>query len=362
MTKTHNEFCNEINDRFNGKIVVIGQYVDEHTKIQFYCMECKIYFMTTPQSILHTQYGCKECGKKAIRQKLIRKNIEVNGRLVDKYPTIANQWDYDNNLDIDINDISPKSGLRVWWKCTKCGESYQAKVCAIVNGTGKCICKKCYLKSLPQIKVDAYVKTKGSFAEHYPELMNQWVDDLNKDINPYKVTDKCNTKVWWKCDVCGHTWKAKISKRTAGEGCPYCARHTKSSLQIKIENYINNKYDYQLLNEHGCVLKCYNPKTGYRLLYDNEVVINNNLRFIIECHGQQHYEVCGWTYTKAKSEGCAPEDILRSQQYRDKIKKDYALSQGYHYLEIPYTAEHNDQYQQLIDDKIHEILTLNTTK
>lgn len=358
MNKTNDDFCNEILNKFAGNIVVLDKYVDEHTKINFHCNRCNIDFLTSPQSILHTTYGCKECGKKSARQKLIRKNIEISGRLVDKYPNIAKQWDYDKNLNIDINDITPKSGQKVWWVCTQCGKSYQAKVCAIVNGTGNCVCHNCYVKSLPQVKVDTYVKNKGSFVEHYPNLFKEWCYDLNIDIDLTKLTDKSNKRVWWKCNVCGHKWLAKIAKRTAGEGCPYCARHTKSALQIKIEDYIKQQYNYQLLNEHNCTLKCYNPNTGYRLPYDNEIMIDDTIHLIIECHGEQHYCVCGWVYTQAKAENCSTQEILDYQQWKDNYKKEYALDNGYHYLEIPYWTEHDESYKTLIDSKIHEILTL----
>lgn len=358
MSKTNIDFCQEIQNKFHGNIVVLDEYVDQKTKIHFHCNACNIDFMTSPQSILHTTYGCKQCGYRAAREKLMCKNIEHSGKLVDKYPSIARQWDYDKNLDIDINNISPQSGQKVWWICTQCGNAYQAKVCSVVNGTGNCVCHKCYLKSLPQVKVDAYVKSKGSFAEHYPSLMSQWCYDLNKDIDPTKITDKSNKRVWWQCDICGHQWAAKVAKRTAGEGCPYCARHTKSALQIKIEDYIRSKYNYQLLNEHRCTLKCYSPKTGYRLPYDNEVVLANNSRLIVECHGQQHYELCGWVYTQAKAEKISPQKVLEYQQWKDNYKQQYALDNGYFYLIIPYWTENNDQYKTLIDNKIHEILSL----
>ena len=96
------------------------------------------------------------------------------------------------------------------------------------------------------------------------------------------------------------------------------------------------------------------------MLYDNELIIDANTWLIIECHGQQHYDVCGWTYTQAKEEKCSPEEILKYQQWKDTYKKDYALSQGYYYLEIPYWTERDESYKTLIDSKIHEILTLTT--
>ena len=39
-------------------------------------------------------------------------------------------------------------------------------------------------------------------------------------------------------------------------------------------------------------------------------------------------------------------------------KKQYALSQGYYYLEIPYWTESDESYKTLIDEKIKSILTI----
>lgn len=122
-----------------------------------------------------------------------------------------------------------------------------------------------------------------------------------------------------------------------------------------VENYIFDIYQYNILHEHQCNLKIRNPKTDTLLPYDNEVV---DLRLIIEVHGQQHYEICGLTKMSANQRNTTPEQAFLDQQHRDRIKKDYALSQGYHYLEIPYWTEKDESYKTLIDDKIHEILTL----
>lgn len=358
MRKTNESFNAEIQSKFNNDIVVVDTYIDQRTKITFHCNKCDIDFIKTPQSILHTKYGCPECARKAISAIQIKNHTNSKyGMLVDIYPNIAKQWDYMKNTDLNLNDITIKSGKKVWWICTQCGESYQAKVCSIVNGSQKCICHSCYVKTIGQIKVDVYIKRKGSFAEHYPELLKQWCYELNVDVDLYKLTDKSNKKVWWECLECGHRWKTSVAHRTENRGCPYCARHTKSTLQIKIEDYIREQYNYELLNEHSCTLKCYNPQTGYRLLYDNELIIDENIRLIIECHGQQHYEICGWSYTQAKADNCSPEEILQYQQWKDSYKKQYALSKGYYYLEIPYWAEQDDSYKTLIDNTIHKILT-----
>lgn len=55
-----------------------------------------------------------------------------------------------------------------------------------------------------------------------------------------------------------------------------------------------------------------------------------------------------------------PEEALNLLQYRDKLKKEYALSHGYEFLVIPYWTESDDSYKTLIDNKISEILSLTT--
>lgn len=358
MNKTNEKFKTEIQNKFNGNIIVVDTYVNQHTKIIFHCNKCDIDFKKSPQSILHTKYGCPQCAKQAISVIHIKNHTNSKyATLIDTYPDIVKQWDYAKNIDLNINDITIKSGKKVWWICTKCGESYQAKVCSIVNGSHKCICHSCYVKTLSQVKIDSYIKTKGSFAEHYPELLKQWCYELNIDLDPYKLTDKSNRKVWWECLKCGHRWKTSVAHSTEDRGCPYCARHTKSTLQIKIEDYIREKYNYELLNEHNCTLKCYNPQTGYRLLYDNELIINKNTHLIIECHGQQHYEICGWSYTQANADNCSPKEILQYQQWKDNYKKEFALNNGFYYCEIPYTDENDNLYKVTIDTAIHKILT-----
>ena len=54
------------------------------------------------------------------------------------------------------------------------------------------------------------------------------------------------------------------------------------------------------------------------------------------------------------------KEELEYQQYKDKIKMQYAIDMGYEYLSIPYSTEYDDSYKAIIDDKISEILSLTT--
>lgn len=58
MRKTHVEFVNEIQYKFDGNIVVLGQYTNQTTKIEFCCSECGNQWSAAPMSILKTLVGC----------------------------------------------------------------------------------------------------------------------------------------------------------------------------------------------------------------------------------------------------------------------------------------------------------------
>ena len=356
--KTHAEFVREIQDKFNGNIVVLGQYVNQKTKIEFYCNDCGNRWHAAPMSILKTFAGCPECAKKIIRKKLITKNINISGRFIDLYPDLVKMLDSQKNVDIHIEDFSPHSGQYVWWKCEECGYSWQSRIANMVKNKGNC--PKCYRDNMTNNVITYRLNKNGSLADNYPELLSEWDYDKNLDINPNEILVKSNKKIWWKCQRCGREWQAKVAKRTAGEGCPHCYRFEKSNLQQKVQDYIENKYQYDFVHEYDCSLKCRNTNTGRLLSYDNELVISNDVRLIIECHGEQHYKICGLTKLAAKKYNTTPEEALKYVQWKDSYKKDCALSNGYHYLAIPYWTESDESFKSLIDNKIQEIL--NNTK
>ncbi|MES0397537.1 MAG: zinc-ribbon domain-containing protein [Syntrophobacteria bacterium] len=55
-----------------------------------------------------------------------------------------------------------------------------------------------------------------------PELAKQWHPKKNGRLTPQDVTPNSDKKAWWTCGS-GHEWKATISNRNRGRGCPCCA-------------------------------------------------------------------------------------------------------------------------------------------
>ena len=63
---------------------------------------------------------------------------------------------------------------------------------------------------------------ENSLAVHHPELSREWHPTKNEKLTPLYVSRRSNQKVWW-LGKCGHEWKAVISSRVNGNGCPYCS-------------------------------------------------------------------------------------------------------------------------------------------
>ena len=74
--------------------------------------------------------------------------------------------------------------------------------------------KKRYLS---EVKAD-------SIEVKYPKLSEEWHRTKNEGLEPSMFTAGSGEHIWWKCSVCGHEWRTKISHRTAGSGCPECAK------------------------------------------------------------------------------------------------------------------------------------------
>ena len=57
--------------------------------------------------------------------------------LIDNEELIK-EWNYEKNSSIDPRKISYGSHKKVWWKCSKCENEWQAQIYTRVKGFGKC--------------------------------------------------------------------------------------------------------------------------------------------------------------------------------------------------------------------------------
>ena len=125
-------------------------------------------------------------------------------------PKLAMEWNYEKNGSLKPDMVTPNSGKKVWWKCSR-GHEWQAIIDNRCKGIGCPICSG-----------RQALKGYNDLVTVNPNLAKQWNDEKNSDLKADMVTPNSHRTVWWKCSK-GHEWKAVISNRTLGRGCPICA-------------------------------------------------------------------------------------------------------------------------------------------
>jgi len=146
-------------------------------------------------------------------------------------PQAAAQLHPTRNGPLDARTVSAGSGARLWWQCPA-GHDWPAEVKSRTRGTGCPTCPR--------------DKPTTSLIAGYPELTEQWDAPTNGELTD-AVTSGSARRVGWRCSH-GHRWAARISSRTGGAGCPYCAGHRATP-----ETSVAARYP-QLLAEWACDL------------------------------------------------------------------------------------------------------------
>ncbi len=138
------------------------------------------------------------------------RQLSVTNRLSTVAPDLAAQWHPTFNGGLTPDMVV--SGV-FWWKCAKGPDhEWKAPVFRRLKGGG---CPACANQQL---------SVSNSLAQIAPELAAEWHPTRNADLSPADIIAGGHTPFWWKCDVGDdHEWRAPVSSRKAGVGCPMCA-------------------------------------------------------------------------------------------------------------------------------------------
>lgn len=315
--------------------------IGSEKKIYVRCLEKEYHpdYLSMP-ALIYNGNRCPYCAHKKIHPKdsFAQYHIEqTDPDFLNKY------WVKEN--EIDPFKIPPyKNSPKVKIKCQK--YSYHVYEILPSNFTLGNRCPYCAEGK----KKTHYLDSVGF---NFPKIQKVWSEKNIK--SPFEYRCNSHFKAWFKCAEGKHEDYQRAIKDYARLNiinCPMCVKERKISfLEEKVQNYIMS-LGYSYLCEYNCTILPINPKTNFPLPYDNEII---DLKLIIEVHGIQHYELSGWHITQSKSSGRTPEEEFEYQKEKDLFKKNYALSHGYYYLEIPYWTIEEDNYINLINDKINVI-------
>ena len=142
--------------------------------------------------------------------------------LLSQFPEIAKEWNYEKNYPLKPTEVTPFSNKRVWWKCSKCGNEWEAKIGLRSYGRS---CPKCAQikrnKALSVPKKGVSFKT-WCLANNKEYLLKEWDYEKNKDNDPNIIAPMSDKVLWWRCER-NHSWETAVKRRTTrGSGCPIC--------------------------------------------------------------------------------------------------------------------------------------------
>ena len=212
-----------------------------------------------------------------------------------EYPELIKEWHYKKNLNVNINNISRGTNLKVWWICKKEHEYISGVYNRTTIKTG---CPYC---------ANQKISKTNNLKFRYPEIIEEWNFKKNKDLLPQNIFPNTNKKVWWKCKKNSHEWQAAPNSRISGEkNCPYCSNqkvgkdnnlnflftklatewHPTKNGKLKPQNVIagsNKKVWWNCQNGHGyqsSVGSRSKRKTGCPYCSNKKVGKDNNLKFL----------------------------------------------------------------------------------
>ena len=197
-----------------------------------------------------TGIGCPYCsGRYAV-------NGETDLHTVN--PKLSKEWNYEKNDELTPMDVLPNSDKKVWWICSE-GHEWQATINSRNSGIGCPYCSGRYA-----------IKGENDLQTVNPILAKEWNYEKNGELKPENIMANSNIAVWWKCNK-GHEWRANISNRNNGRGCPVCNSERNTSFPEYALVYYLEKHGLEVVHsyrEQGYELDVYIPLIKTAIEYD----------------------------------------------------------------------------------------------
>ena len=137
--------------------------------------------------------------------------LREDNKLTNKYPEVAREYDTEKNTQ-PIETVYAAAKKKYWWKCRKCGKSWQARVYnRTLNRTGCPYCSNPVYRRADE---------EYCLATERPEFLRYWDYERNakEGYTPYNVSPYSSKKYWWICpDNPEHRFLGRI-----GQKCVIC--------------------------------------------------------------------------------------------------------------------------------------------
>ena len=194
--KSNNQFVLET-AKVNPKVRILGEYINNKTKILCECADCGNKWEVIPQNLLRGQ-GCPKCGRIRAANKNKKTQKEFLDELKLKNPTLIARGEYVN------------SRTKIEMECGVCNYIWNADPTTILSGHG---CPKC---------AGSLKKTNEQFKKELKQIL--------PTVESLDVYSSANEKIRVRCRECGHEWVIRPHDLLRSKGCPICRKRVKTCL------------------------------------------------------------------------------------------------------------------------------------
>lgn len=263
----------------NPNIEILGEYINNHTKIKCRCLIDGYEWEALSGNLLQG-HGCPKCGGQEAyttnlfieKIKMVNPNIEVLGEYVNSKTPILCRCKIDNyQWNPTPNALLSGRG------CPKCGKNISDSF-EEFNNKFHSLYPNSFIKPLkyttyPYVKcvclIDGYEwePTVYNLLKGYgcpmcsgllKKTHEQFVEEL-KEINPnIEILEEYinnHTKIKCRCLIDGNEWETTPKILLGGSGCPKCAHSSTSWLQEELFNYFSQNYPSTLYRDRTLIGK-----------------------------------------------------------------------------------------------------------
>ena len=336
MKKTTEQFKNEVFNLVGDEYIILGEYVNNNTKIKILHKKCGFIFETSPDTILQG-HGCPKCGG-TMKKTTEKFKKEVFNLVGNEYGVIG---EYINGR------------IKIKMRHNICRTEYEVVPGSFLMGRR---CPKCYgtpLKTTKEFKQEVFnqvgneytvlgeyknVKTKikmqhnkcgfkyevlpanflsgvrcpkcgGSMKKTTEQFKNEVYEKVGDEYTVLGKYINANTKIKMQHNKCGYEYRTKPADFLSGYRCPRCN-------QAKGEEIIHNFLDMMgfKIKMQFKQKECKNIRP---LPFDFALFENDTLKTLIEYDGIQHFQPVSQFGGK---EGF--KVLKRNDEIKDKYCKD----------------------------------------
>ena len=321
------------------KVISIIKSSVNKGKIKWLCeCECGNKIETTRD--LLTNGNTKSCG--CLKKDLNSSFIDLTAKVFNKLTVVS----YNEEESKRVRD--KKGSTKIAWNCLcECG-NHTVVVTGDLQGN--------HILSCGCAKIDAGKKRRQKLqGRKFGKLTVLYYDE---EIRDQKWTCKCE---------CGSITRV-LSYDLKSKKVHSCGCATTSIIQQETIKYLNY-LGYDVKHEKNCSIKIKNIiippagegviRTTSYLYFDNEIVLADK-HILIEVDGIQHFSITNFSQMAAKVYRTSPEEELKYQQDRDKLKDEYIkYLDNYYLIRLPYTLfDRSDSYKKVLLTEIERIKQL----